>query len=199
MKRCRFTLIELLVVIAIIAILAAMLLPALSKAREKARQASCSGNVKQFMLGCFMYAQDGGDRIPPYSAHPTSTEGAPMWFDLMISYLSDQGLKQCPSEQVTVLGYGWTVLATLRAGYPLGKIEKPSATILVADNNTHRGFMRAGIGTCGHGDCTNGMFNARHNGYGNAGLADGHVQAFRDTQAYDRIGCPSYYFNFGAK
>ncbi len=102
MRRSGFTLIELLVVIAIIAILAAILFPVFARARDRARQASCSSNMRQIGLGILMYAQDYDEMLPGfkiYWAPPDSNRRGDGWYEGIEPYTRNEQISICPSGQ----------------------------------------------------------------------------------------------------
>jgi prepilin-type processing-associated H-X9-DG protein/prepilin-type N-terminal cleavage/methylation domain-containing protein len=188
MHRKGFTLIGLLVVIAIIAILAAILFPVFARAREKARQSSCSSNVKQICLGVQMYVQDYDETMPmaiagdlpgPFHTLPETLE----------PYIKNDQIWQCPSEEDSVnlsaigepsVSYSFDVGTVVPSGSgrlfgvpaagtyscKLADIDAPAETAINCDAE---GAVAA--------DFSSTIVEAdRHNEGANYGFADGHVK-----------------------
>jgi prepilin-type N-terminal cleavage/methylation domain-containing protein len=113
-----FTLIELLVVIAIIAVLAAILFPVFAQAREKARQASCSSNLRQVGMALAMYVQDHDERLPdrrdlkttlpggyrPWTTWPPSDPRCAWAAITLDPYIRNAGVWACPSVAGSIFG-----------------------------------------------------------------------------------------------
>jgi prepilin-type N-terminal cleavage/methylation domain-containing protein len=146
--RVGFTLIELLVVIAIIAILAAILFPVFAQAREKARQTTCTSNVKNLGVAVMMYVQDYDETYPPlwYAA------GDGHWPNTVRPYIGQggtdatgrkwtRGIMVCPSASIAGWSYGMSEMFSVyerklngHRGLPMASIAAPARVLMLAEN-----------------------------------------------------------------
>ena len=197
-----FTLIELLVVIAIIAILAAMLLPALSQAREKARAATCMANLKQLGLVFLMYADSHNGYVPSGYVSQDGGNNSRAWTQIMYNggngfidagqvTVGNRSICVCPSWRPLVFtnnaycyavrqnDYWWVSGMWIRITSPTA-VPNPSTFPLIWDSYQGGANIPYQYVSCGVADTTYasaGRIHLRHNGNANVLFADGHVES----------------------
>jgi prepilin-type N-terminal cleavage/methylation domain-containing protein/prepilin-type processing-associated H-X9-DG protein len=188
-SRLAFTLLELLVVIAVIAILAALLLPALSKAKERALTTRCLNNLKQLGLAMQIYGDDHGELLPAAGPFIPWESTDPMaWTRAMLEYYQNTNVLRCPAfsrlHDENMFNYFmgcrtvWVTTGQL-GSVALDRIRFPALYILSGDYN-HPAFRPEDADPDNYSQDT--LFGRRspvHNHQVNILFADWHAQTYR--------------------
>jgi prepilin-type processing-associated H-X9-DG protein/prepilin-type N-terminal cleavage/methylation domain-containing protein len=197
-----FTLIELLVVMAVIALLAALLLPALSRAKEKGRQTVCLGHLRQISLAVRFYAEENDDEFPR-SQHSAFSHGQLAWGRALAPALGAtttawtnllSGVYRCPTDRrTTPWSYGLNVYFELGPdddyrGKPeqwrrISKVPKPTTTILMAENASSADHIMPNFWVNAQ-DAVD-VASRRHGQRANYLFVDGHVETLKFNRVYD--------------